>query len=196
MATTLYLRNLQSNIANTSIGNQYFFMTTARGASVTGADVDTVSGGTEIQWTDISGGTQIAWISQPVNSTQNITASTCTYNIWALESKNTGNAGGRSRLFRWSANNGTETLIAGPTDDGVEFNTTIGAFNWTNTATATTLLKGDRIIVKYYIAGVGTMGSGQTCTMGYNGGSAGANGDSYVTLTDNLTFQRRIYVSP
>lgn len=195
MATTLYLRADDANIYNTSNTTQYEFLSTSRGATLTGATVATAASGTDIIWTETSGGRVLAWISPPVSNTQSITASTVTFNIWAIESNMNANAGGRARLYRWSANNATETLIAGPADDGVEFGTTVGAMNWTTTATATTLLKGDRIVARYYITGVGTMASGHTCTMGYNGTTAGANGDSYVVLTDNLVFQRRTYVS-
>lgn len=195
MATTLYLRTDDANIYNTSNTTQYEFLSTSRGATLTGATVATAASGTDVIWTETSGGRVLAWISEPVSNTQSVTASTVTFNIWAIESNMNANAGGRARLYRWSANNATETLIAGPADDGVEFATTVGAMNWTTTATATTLLKGDRIVVRYYITGVGTMAATYTCTMGYNGTTAGANGDSYVTLTDNLVFERRIYAS-
>ena len=196
MATTLYLRNIDANIYNTGNTTQYEFMTESRGATADSGVVNTTASGTDIIWTKTAGGAVLAWISEPVDSTQSVTASTVTFNIWALESNMNANAGGRARLFRWSANNETETLIAGPANDGVEFGTTIGAFNWTTTATATTLLKGDRIVARFYITNIGTMATGFTCTLGFNGPTAGANGDSYVVLTDNLTFQRRIFVSP
>lgn len=197
MATTLYLRNIEANIYNTGNTVQYDFMDTDRGATADSAVVNTTASGTNVIWTSTAGGAVLAWISKPVASTQSITASTVTFNIWARESDRSANAGGRARLFRWSANTGTELLIAGPADDGTEFGAfSIAAVNWTTTATATTLLKGDRIVARFYITGVGTMASGYTCTMGYNGPTAGANGDSYITLTDNLTFQRRIFVSP
>lgn len=195
MATTLYLRNLDANIFNTGNTTQYEIMSTTRGAAVSSAVVNTVASGTDVIWTETAGGRVLAWISEPVSNTQSITATTVTFNIWALENNMNANAGGRARLFRWSANNGTETLIAGPVNDGVEFGTTIAAFNWTTTATATTLLKGDRIVVRYYITGVGTMATGFTCTLNFNGATAGADGDSYVILTDNLVFQRRIFPS-
>lgn len=194
MATTLYLRNIDANIYNTGNTTQYDFMTTTRGAAVSSAVVNTTAGGTDVIWTETAGGRVLAWISEPIDdSSPNITASTITFNIWALESNMNANSGGRARLFRWNAVDGTETLIAGPANDGVEFGTTIAAFNWTTTATAATLLKGDRIVVRYYIAGVGTMGNGFTCTMNFNGATAGASGDSYVILTDNLIFQRRVF---
>lgn len=196
MATTLYLRNIDANIYNTGNTTQYEFMTESRGATADSGVVNTTASGTDIIWTKTAGGAVLAWISEPVDSTQSVTASTVTFNIWALESNMNANAGGRARLFRWSANNETETLIAGPANDGVEFGTAIGAFNWTTTATATTLLKGDRIVARFYITNIGTMATGFTCTLGFNGPTAGANGDSYVVLTDNLTFQRRIFVSP
>jgi len=196
MATTLYLRNIDANIYNTGNTTQYEFMTESRGATADSGIVNTAASGTDIIWTKTAGGAVLAWISEPVDSTQSVTASTVTFNIWALESNMNANAGGRARLFRWSANNETETLIAGPANDGVEFGTAIGAFNWTTTATATTLLKGDRIVARFYITNIGTMATGFTCTLGFNGPTAGANGDSYVVLTDNLTFQRRIFVSP
>lgn len=196
MATTLYLRSIEANIRNTANNNQYDFMTTQRGTSAASAVVSTAASGTNIHWTETAGGASLAWISEPVNNQQNVSTSTVTFNIWALESNMNANAGARARLFRWSANDETETLIVGPADDGVEFGTAITAMNWTaNPAANTVLLKGDRIIVRFYITNIGTMASGHTCTMGFDGPTAGANGDSYVVLTDNLTFQQRIPIT-
>ena len=205
MATTLYLQNLTSNIFSTGNTRQYLFMKTTFGAGVVQGNVftQTAASGTTVerQWTDTANGTALLWISDPVDKQQNVSAGasgTVTFNLWAAEDNMNNNIQVGARLFRWSANNGTETSIA-TANDGVELGTGApAAMNFTvNPAANVVLLKGDRIVVKFHAANLAatatTLGTNR-CT--YNGTTGGANGDSYIILTDNLTFQRRIAVSP
>lgn len=182
MATTLLLRST----SNFGVGS-FLDMTVDRSVSafVTGV-VGTTSGGTDIQWTATNGGAVIEWVSDTVQVPFTL-AGTVTFNIWALESANQANAGGRARLFVRDSG-GTETLVAGPADDGTEFGTSAAVRNWTATPTSTAVNAGDRLVVRYYITGVGTMGSGRTCTLHYDGPTASADGDSWVQLTEDITF--------
>lgn len=203
MPTTLYLQNLESNIYTTGNTRQYLFMQITRGAGVIQGNVftQTATAGTTVerQWTDTANGTALLWISDPVDKQQNVSSGaggTVTFNFWAAEDNMNNNIQIGARLFRYSANDGTETAIVSA-NDGVEIGTGApAALNFTvNPAANTVLLKGDRIVVKFYgcnLAATATTAGTNRCT--YNGTTAAANGDSYVILTDNLTFQRKIPV--
>ena len=200
MATTLYLSNVTSNIYSTGNTRQYLFMKTTRGDGVVGGNVYNLAAaaGTprESQWTETANGTALLWISDPVDRQQNVSsgaAGTVTFNFWAMENNMNNNIQVGARIYRWSKNNGTETLIASA-NDGVELGTTFAALNFTvNPAANTVLLKGDRVVVKFFganLAATATAVGTNPCS--YNGTTAAANGDSYITLTNNMTFQRDI----
>lgn len=184
MATKLFLRSTQGN----SIGATYFDMVTTAGAGSTTAVVNTVASGTEIQWTQTAGGSLIQWISgrAPVGG---FTLTTTDISIWAHESGTAANAGGRYRVFIRTAA-GVETEIGGgPFNDGVEFTkSTPTEMLWTGNVTDQAFAENDRILLKVYITNVGTMGSGQTCTLTYNAADA-ATGDSFFNIAETVTFK-------
>jgi len=181
VATTLFLRDTKDS----GIG-VYRYLQTTRGPGVVTGVVNTVASGTDIQWTKTAGGEALEFISPPLSAGFTLSGS-MTFNIWALESAMAANCGGRARVYKYSG--GVETLIlGGPHDDGVEFGTSDGVFNWTGVPTSTAFAAGDRLIVKYYITNIGTMGGGETCTLNYAGVTAGASGDTYWTINENVTF--------
>lgn len=204
MATTLYLETANTGVYSTGNTRQYQMLDTIRGDGVVQGTVYnqavTAGGTVDRQWTATANGDALLWISNPVDGEQNVSAGasgTVTFNLWAAEDNMNNNIQVGARLFRWSANDGTETLIASA-NDGVELGTGApAAMNFTvNPAANVVLLNGDRIVVKYYaanLAATATAVGTNRCT--YNGTTAGANGDSYVILTDDLTFQRRIFPS-
>ena len=53
-----------------------------------------------------------------------------------------------------------------------------------STFTSTTIDAGNRLVIKPTIVNVGTMLGGGTVTFDYNGATAGADGDSFITLTE------------
>lgn len=183
MATKLFLRSSQGN----SIGATYFDMLTTAGAGSTTAVVDT-DGSTEKQWTQTSGGALIQWVSGRAPA-GGFTLTTSDISIWAHESATAANSGGRYRLFKRTSG-GTETELAGgPFDDGVEFTkTTPTEMTWTGNPTDTAFSENDRILLKLYITNVGSMGSGQTCTLTYNAADA-ATGDSFLNIAETVTFK-------
>ena len=60
--------------------------------------------------------------------------------------------------------------------------------NWTITPSSTAFLKGDRILIRPYWIQIGVSASTHTVTMWYDGPTAAASGDSYVTFTENFGF--------
>ena len=181
MATTLFLRDTKDS----GIG-VYRYLQTTRGPGVVTGVVDSIAGGTQIQWTKTLGGELLEFISPPLSAGFTLSG-TMTFNIWALEFNMAANCGGRARVFKYSG--GVETEVGGgPYDDGVEFGTSNGVFNWTGAPTSTAFAAGDRLIVKYYITNVGTMGDNFDCTLNYAGVTAGASGDTYFQINENVTF--------
>lgn len=184
MATKLFLRDT----SNSGIGNFYDMVGSAGSSTSTGV-VNTTASGTEIQWTRTAGGTVLEWISGRVPSGGFTLSGTMTFSIWAQESNMLANCGARARVFKRAAN-GTETEVGGgPYNDGVEFGTSTGEFDWTGTPSSTSFAENDRIVVRYYITNAGgTMATGYTCTITYNGADA-ATGDSFFQINENVTFK-------
>lgn len=182
MASKLFLRNT----ANNAIGNYFDMVATAGSASDTGV-VNTAASGTEIQWTRTAVGTVLEFISGRVPAGGFTLAGTMTFSIWAHESNMNANCGARSRVFKRSAGVDTE-VGGGPYSDGVEFGTAAAEMTWTGTPTSTAFAEDDRIIVKYYITNIGTMGGGFTCTLTYNAADA-ATGDSFFQINETVTFK-------
>lgn len=187
MATKLFC--CTSSLNDLGLSGRFDLLTTA-GSSLTTGVVNTSASGTNIQWTQTAGGTILEWISPPLAAGFTLaTTDTMTFNIWARESSMNANAGGRARVYRVTYG-GTVELAGSPWDDGVEFGTAAAAMNWTGTVSSnTTFVENDRILVRYYITNVGTMGGGFTCTIDYNGATDAADGDSWFQLNNNVTFK-------
>src|SRR5688572_1145774 len=162
-------------------------MVTVAGNSSTTGVVNTTASGTQIQWTKTAGGAVLEWISGKVPAGGFTLAGTMSFSIWAQESNTGANCGARVRVFKYSGGNESE-IVGGPYNDGVEFGTSAGEMTWTGAPTSTAFAEDDRIIVRYYITNVGTMGSGRTCTITYNAADA-ATGDSFFQINENVTFK-------
>lgn len=184
MATKLFLRNTQLN----GIGATYFDLLTTAGAAEDTATVATTASGTEIQFT--KNAAVINFISGRAPS-GGFTLTTTDISIWAQESNMNANCGGRFRVFK-RASGGTETEIGGgPFDDGVEFpfGGTPVEHLWIGNVTDTAFAEDDRILLKVYItAAGGTMASGHTCTLHFNGAD-GAQGDSFFNIAETVAFK-------
>jgi len=187
VATKLYLRNAQTHGLTPSGDTTWYDMATTAGASVDTGVVNTAGSGTEIQWTKTAGGSTIAWISGRVPS-GGFTLTSTDVDLWAQESNGQANCGGRYRVFK-RASNGTITEVGGgPFNDGVEFGTSAASMTWTGNVTDTAFAEDDRILVRFYITNVGTMGSGRTCTMSFNAADA-ATGDSFFNIAETVSFK-------
>jgi len=111
-------------------------------------------------------------------------------NVWASENSMSANCGARVRLYKRTAAGSETELTGSPWDDGVEFGTSRAAMNWTFTPTSMSFAEDDRLIVRMFTtAAGGTMASGFTCSASFDGPTAAADGDSYITLNETVTFK-------
>lgn len=147
----------------------------ARGAGLATAVVNTTASGSDIPWTLTAGGAVAEWISPRIARSVAEFTSASPWPLCALyvgESAGQANAQVRARL--WKRNlAGTETLIWGPEDMGRELSTSalqLESFG-TNRMTAS-FDEDDRIVLRLYCHNFGTMGSGRTCTLRYDGPSS------------------------
>src|SRR5688572_20802671 len=184
MVTKLFLREAVGNGISS-----YRDMLATAGSSLTTGVVNTTASGTQIQWTKTAGGSVLEWISGRVPAGGFTLSGTMTFNIWAQESATAANCGGRVRVFKRTAAGSESEIGGGPYNDGVEFGTTRAAMNWTGAPTSTAFAENDRIIVRYYITNVGTMGGSRTCTMAYDAATGGADGDSWFQINENVSFK-------
>ncbi len=192
MATTLYLRNLTSEITDTGDTLCYRLINIAGAASDTGV-VNTAASGTNIQWTKTAGGSTMAWISGKVPA-GGFTLTSVNVSAWLEESNNAANAKGRIHIYKYTPGTPTITeLGASPVDTASELGSSGPAeITWTANITDTAFAQNDRILVKFYITNNGTMGGSRTCTITFNAADA-ATGDSFVTLAETVTFTPRDY---
>lgn len=156
----------------------------ARGSGVAGSDATaTVTGATSGVQVKL-GGVNATWLSPPLKAT--VISGTVSFNLWGLESATQANTGLDVLVERVNSAGAVQSTIV-RSERGTELATSAGVNAWTASATATTLADGDRIKVTVFgnDAG-GTMASGRTFTLRYNGASAGADGDSYVAFAVGL----------
>lgn len=180
MATTLYFRNILTGLDPTY--NE--LMTLERGGVATSTAGTTTSGGT---WISLG-----YWTTTPL---VNFTFSgSVTANLRADESNNLANAGIGARFYKWVRGTGIGSSVLSLAT-GTELGTTESARSITGTPTSTAFADGDSLVIEVGITNVGTMGNARTVNFYFNGPTAGASGDSYVTLTENLVFQRRARIS-
>lgn len=180
MATTLYLRNAAIGIA--TYGADTLMMT--RGATADTLSVNTTQGGT--------------WRSIGYFSTRPLVgftlAQSVSINLRGLESAAQANASLGIRLFKWTRTGGLGSQII-QIASGTELTTSEAARTASGTPSSTTFAAGDVLVAEVGAVNVGTMGAGQSVTLYFNGPTASASGDSYITLTDDVIVHRRIYTA-
>lgn len=161
---------------------------TARGSALQSSTTSTVAGttlGVEV----IAPITALPcqWISPPID--QDVTISgTITFNIWAAESSMNANVALNCIIERIGSDGAVISTIvktARVTEVAV---TTRAVNNFTASPTSTNMLKGDRIRIRIFGDDAGTMASGFSFTCGWNGDTAAADGDTYVTFTETFGF--------
>ena len=197
MATQLFFRSQGSgkshrgrndaNKASSNVGWNQDVLETTRGGGVTGYTATSVTGPTSgIEAT--TGGIYYEWVSAPLAADATISG-TITFNIWALESSMSANATVAVILERLDSTGAIVSTIV-DSSFGTELGTSSAAKNWTASPTSTNMLEGDRIRARIYFddATASTMANGFTLTANINGTSAAADGDSYFSLTETLSF--------
>ena len=193
MSTQLFLTSTPAAVG----GSGGLKLSTGRGAASATAITTTTASGTNIPVTASAGGTALSWWFQVGAGTisGNVSA-----NIRARESSTAVNAGLGILIERY-ASDGTTLLGTILSDRTVpasitELTTSDSAKALAAVApTSTTMSDGDWIKVTIKIRNVGTMAAG-TATLSYNGPTAGAAGDSYVTFTDNLNLYGGSAIAP
>lgn len=189
MATIIYLSNETADISGFKkayIGYRAPTASTTLSTAVT----EFTGSGTSIQMTATSGGTVVKWITVPVKEDVLIAGAVVT-NFWGFESAATANGQFGVQLAEYttsaqsafmSSSSGTELLTATSQN---EWTLAPAATNVQANYTATTIDAGNRLIILPWIYNIGTMASGRS-TFDYNGLTAGADGDSYIVLTETL----------
>lgn len=189
MATDLFLQS-EADSSGLTAGGVFQVPLVAtvnvRGTGVVASD-DTATANNATFITKV-GGSTVGWVSPPLRAVT--ISSTMTMNIWASENNMNANYGASVIVWAWVASTNTFNQLTSSAD-GVEYNlTTRAAMNWTATPTSRTLVDGDRIVISYRNAPVGTGASGFTINMSWGGTTAAADGDSYVRFTENLEVYR------
>lgn len=183
------MATLQFNCRNTtgSYVTGYYDLDVSTGSSTTTTGIVATTSGTgkDILWTKTSGGAVMTWVTPPVKTAGTI--SSVTAGLAALESSASANAQARIHVYKRTAA-GVETEVTGsPADDGTELPRN-NAAQQTMTVTITggvSLAVGDFLVIKWAITNIGTMGSGFTATMWYDGNTA-ATQSSITVDTDAL----------
>lgn len=181
MATKLFVKKFANS--GPSLTSYFYTNTVAALGGSTNSVTTATASGTNIQCTKTAGGTALAWVSQPFSATATISGD-ITVNTRAKESGAAVNSKMRCRVYILSA--GVETQF-GSGDASAELTTSDAAQNFTITPTSQAFAIGDRLVIKFFVTNAGTMAAG-TVTMTYGGATGAAAGDTYISLTENVTF--------
>ncbi|MBI5744361.1 MAG: lamin tail domain-containing protein [Elusimicrobia bacterium] len=185
--TKLYLRTTVA-----SIGANSRLLLPARGGAAVTYTKNTVAGAVTpptyaTQFTASAGGAVVTWYTYPLDAVT--IAGKITFNLWTRESATAANATITGHVARTDTYGNVISTIAPVILARSELGTTLAAYTWFSTPTATALNNGDRLAITLYIddgAGV-TMGSGRTVTMTLDGPTAAASGDSWIQTSEALS---------
>ena len=213
MATQLFLRAPQDDPADVHRGTNTArrngvasgWLTAAisltRGANAqTNLTTNTVAGTTVgIELTNGAGGTPVEWISPPVAADVTISG-TITANIWCAENSMNANVAInviidiiRAATFGADGSNAIQNIVQSTFATEMALSTR-AANNFTTgmtsgAYTAQTLNRGDRLRIRIIGDDAGTMATGFTFSASMGGPTAAADGDTYVTFTETITFE-------
>jgi len=186
MPTQLFLRSISSSLG----GAGQLALSNSRGGGAVTAVTTTTASGTNIGVTTSAGGQALTWFSEPMPEGLTLTG-TCTVNIRGLEAAATVNAG-RGILIERTNTAGTvqASIVADTTVPATiaEYTTTDAAnAAFAPTVTSNTFAVGDRIKVTLKVRNAGTMAANASgVTNSYNGPTAGAQGDTYITFSQDF----------
>lgn len=199
MTTKLFLRstvsdygtgNNDAKLDGTTSGWICRALNTVAGAGlVASGNTATVAGATSgVEILPGAVATPIVWYSAPIDADVTISGS-ITWNIWASESNMSANVAINGILEKIDGATGAITEI-----DRTAFTTEAAVItrlvnNFAETPAAGVACKrGDRLRVRIFGDDAGVMASGFTFNIGYNGGTGGADGDTWLQLTETLSF--------
>jgi hypothetical protein len=195
MATRLYLADGAEIVAGTAPEHDTFdgmvfspvlvpeIIRTTRAPAIAGDAATSVTGPTSGVFPSHS------WVTPPFAADATISG-TVTINLWALESNMNANACVGAKLYRIDKDGQIVGSGFFSAIKGTELGTTSAVQNFTGTPTSTTINKGDRLMLVVFFddATSVTMAAGYTLTVRYGGATAGADYDSWIELTENVTF--------
>jgi hypothetical protein len=197
MATTVFFRSangplhrgdLSINLAGGGVGAVVQSLATTRGAGLVTHTANTVAGPTNGVEIDDGSSNDIEWISEPLDADVTISG-TITVNLWASENNMSANVAINCIIERLDSQGAIISTIAQTTRTTELAVTTNAVNNFTVTPTSTNMLKGDRLRIRVYgDDSTANMASGFTFSFGYNGNTASANGDSFVTFNETFGF--------
>lgn len=197
MATQLFFRDVSSDystgnndvrLKGTTSGWLPRALASTRGSSATTITTFTDAGPTN----GVEIGVQTSalpnvWYSPPLDADVTISGS-ITWNLRAFESNMSANVAINGIIEVIDGATGTITLIDS-TARTTELGTSEAAANFAETPAAGIACKrGDRLRVRVFGDDAGTMAAPHEFSLVVNGPTAGESGDSYLTLTENLTF--------
>lgn len=195
MATYLYLIDTQppndadggrAKLDGTVSGWYPRLLQSSPGAALVTKNTPTVAGPTSGVEVDSGAGIPIDFISHPLAADVTISG-TITGNFWMAENNMNANVAANFIVEVLRAD-GTLAVI-GQSSRTTELPvTTPSAQGPFIVPTSTLVKKGDRLRVRVFGDDAGTMGSGYNFSLGFNGPTSGANGDSYVAFVENMTF--------
>lgn len=159
---------------------------TTRGSGVQTLFTGTVAGATN--GVEAVSTSPLEWLTPPIDAAVTISGA-ITGNIWGSESDMNANVAVNFVVDRLQPD-GTITQIVKSARTTEMAVTTAAVNNFTATPGAGVACnKGDRLRVRVFGDDAGTMGAGFSFDVNYNGTSAAANGDTYVTFTETFGFQ-------
>lgn len=185
MPTTFYPRNAQIGVATYGNGAVGEAALLGRGPSVSTLVGTTVGSAT--------------WVSLGYYATQPLEAFTLagsiSCNLRGAEDNNQANASLGVRFYKWTRAGGLGAQIA-QASATVELSVnTETAVTATVTPTSTAFVAGDILVMEVGIINIGTMGANRGVTFYYDGPTAGASGDSYITINETVKLSRRITIT-
>lgn len=165
--------------------NSYNAATLARGsgaAASTPINVATVSSGT---WVSIG-----FWATRAVEPFT--FAGSVSFNLWGLENNTQANAGLGLRIYSFTAAGGLGSQII-QISSSTELTGSAAAYSASGTPSSTSIASNAILVFEVGAVNIGTMGSGsgRTVDFFYDASSAAAQGDSYVTFTENIVLRNR-----
>lgn len=183
MSTNIYLTDELSDISG------YYrakLNTRSNNPSIVQAVTNTVTNpATQPQITRVaSASTPLQWLTDPLTA-GTFTAATWLINIWALESNVLANTGLKFVLLPYTNAIGSNFLSD---TAGGELATSTQNYNRTTIAsTLHTITSGERLVIQIWLNSVGGSVSGYTTTISYNALYPYAEGDSFITCSNNIT---------
>jgi hypothetical protein len=163
-------------------------LSTSRGAAAANYSTATVAGPTN--GVETGGYSPTHWISPPVGADVTISGS-ITFNLRGYESNDLANCALNAVLDVIDGGASQTITTIHKTTNTTEMTTSQAAYNFSQSpAAGIAVHKGDRLRLRVFAddAAGGNMAASYTFLFYYNGPTGGASGDSYITLTEDVTF--------